>query len=124
MQKSRFSHYISAIWYILLYRGREKKYNDVKSRTEKISRGFEVLELDLEEIQGKVDQYLTWLAKKEEQAQITTPRGYSVQEAEEKVQYLNVSFLSLLCHASLCITGILGTDLSIHTLYARKDLIF
>ena len=82
------------IYYILPYRGREKKYNDVKSRTEKISRGFEVLELDLEEIQGKVDQYLTWLAKKEEQAQITTSRGYSVQEAEERVQYLNVSIHS------------------------------
>ena len=78
---------------ILSHRGREKKYNDVKSRTEKIQRGFEVLELDLEEIQGKVDQYLTWLAKKEEQAQITTPQGYDIQDAEEKVQYLNVSTL-------------------------------
>ena len=53
-----------------------------------------MLEFDLEEIQGKVDQYLTWLAKKEEQAQLTRPQGYSVQEAEEKVQYLNVSIFT------------------------------
>ena len=73
------------------FRGREKKYNEVKNRTEKIQKGFEVLELDLEEIQGKVDQYLAWLKKKEEQVQLTQPQGYSVKDAEAKVQYLNVS---------------------------------
>ena len=40
-----------------------------------------------------MDQYLAWLKKKEEQVQLTQPQGYSVKDAEAKVQYLNVSIL-------------------------------
>lgn len=75
----------------ILSRQREKKFSDVRARAEKLQKGFEILELDLEEIQGKVDQYLAWLKKKEEQVLMITPDGYEVRHAHNNMLHINVS---------------------------------
>lgn len=103
-QKGQFRVFRSALWLTCeestvakfvsdFSRNREKKFNEIKARSERIQKGYEVLELDLEEIQGKVDQYLAWLKKKEEQVQLTQPQGFDVSDADKKLRYVNVSIL-------------------------------
>lgn len=83
----------------LYSRKREKKLAEVRARSSRMSKGLEVLELDLEEIQGRVDAYLAWLGKKEEQALLTTPEGHEIKPALENMQYINVRYegLSISC---------------------------
>ncbi|KAL3874930.1 hypothetical protein ACJMK2_037882, partial [Sinanodonta woodiana] len=69
----------------------EKKYNELRGHVERLQQGYQTLKTDLGEVRDKVDQYLTWLNGKEEEILRTKPEGYNVEEAERKLERMNLT---------------------------------